>query len=478
MNAATARRSGRTNEAMLDTLRRFVRRGSRASISKLLGKVRPEDVALLMRRLTPAERHAIFSVLIRDFPDSAGDVLTELEPHTRTDLLERLSPEEIAGILELMEVDDAVFIVESLPPELEESVLSIVDLRRLDDVQSHLTYEEDSAGRIMTTEFFALPASAKVSEAIAAVQQKRDIEMIFYLYVVEADGVLAGVTSLRQLLLEAPDKTLGEIAQPEVITVHVETDQEEVAQLAARYDLLAIPVVDDAHRLVGIVTVDDIVDILKEEATEDLYKLAGTSEDELIYQERAFRVARLRLPWLLVNLVGLALTGLLLERFQAGLAEALFLLSFVPVVMGLAGSSGTQASMITVRGLATGRIGGDGRVRHFLWQQVKSGIFLGVALGALAAALALVIAMVLPGVLPEGTRLDRIQLYFPLVVGVSVLSALVLASVNGVMIPVVFQRFGIDPAVASGPLVTASNDVLGILIYFGTAWSLFGLLVP
>lgn len=452
---------------LLDTLRRFVRRGSRASIAKVLGKIRPEDVAILMRRLTPAERHEIFSVLLREYPDSAGDVLTELEPPTRTELLERLSPEEIASILELMEVDDAVFLVESLPAELEERVLSIVDLRSLDDVQSHLTYEEDSAGRIMTTDFFALPRSAKVSEAIATVQQKRDIEMIFYLYVVDEEGRLAGVTSLRQLLLAAPDKTLGEIAQQEVITVHVETDQEEVAQLVARYDLLAIPVVDDANVLVGIVTFDDIVDIVKDEATEDLYKLAGTSEDELIYQERSLQVARLRLPWLLVNLVGLLVTGVLLERFQAGLTEALFLLSFVPVVMGLAGSSGTQASMITVRGLATGRIGSaEGRVGHFLWQQIKSGLLLGLVLGGLAALLAFLLPISSPG-----------NLYFPLVVGISVVSAVVLASVNGVLIPVVFQRLGIDPAVASGPLVTASNDILGILIYFATAWGLIGLLV-
>lgn len=472
--AVSARRAGRPSEVMLDTLRRFVRRGSRTSIAKLLGKVRPEDVALLMRRLTPAERHEIFSVLIVDYPDSAGDVLTELDPPTRTELLERLSPEEIARILERMEVDDAVFVVESLPSELEERVLSIVDLRSLDDVQSHLAYEEDSAGRIMTTVFFALPASAKVSEAIARVQQERDIEMIFYLYVVDDQGRLAGVTSLRQLLLTSPDKTLGEIAQREVIAVHVETDQEEVARLAARYDLLAIPVLDDDDRLAGIVTVDDIIDIVKEEATEDLYKLAGTSEDELIYQERPFQVARLRLPWLLVNLIGLALTGLLLERFQAGLAEALFLLSFVPVVMGLAGSSGTQASMITVRGLATGRIGGaEGRVAHFLWQQVKSGAFLGLVLGALAA----LIALALPEGLATDTGLGNVTLYFPLVVGVSVFWAIVLASVNGVLIPVVFQRLGIDPAVASGPLVTASNDVLGILIYFSMAWSLLGLLV-
>jgi magnesium transporter len=270
------------------------------------------------------------------------------------------------------------------------------------------------------------------------------------------------VTSLRQLLLAPPDAALGDIAQREVIAVHTTTDQEEVAQLAARYDLLAIPVIDDEGLLAGIVTVDDIVDIVQGEATEDVYKMAGTSEDELIYQERPLRLARLRLPWLLVNMVGLMLTGLLLEHFQLALQQALFLLTFVPVIMGMAGSSGTQTSMITVRGLATGRIGSSGGVPHFLWQQLKTGAFLGLALGLLAAAVAF--------------PLER-NLAFPLVVGLSLFIAIVVASLNGVLIPALFERLGVDPAVAAGPLVTASNDVLGILIYFGTASLMIGWLI-
>lgn len=470
------RQGDRRNEILLDTLRRFARRGSRASIAKLLGKVRPEDVALLMRRLIPSERREVFVTLVREYPDSAGDVLTELEPPQRSELLDRLAPEQIARVLERMEVDDAVHLLESLPPELHDRLLEIVDRRRLDEVQSHLTYEEDSAGRIMTTEFFALPQTASVREAIAAVQEAAEIEMIFYLYVVDDAGCLMGVTSLRQLLLASPGSTLGDIAQREVIAVHTGTDQEEVAQLSARYDLLAIPVVDDDNLLLGIVTFDDIVDIVKEEATEDFYKLAGTSEDELIYQERSASIARLRLPWLLVNMAGLLVTGVLLERFQVSLKEALFLLTFVPVIMGVAGSSGTQISMITVRGLATGRIGGGGgRVSQFLGQQVRSGVLIGLVLGLLAAGVAIPMQRLLAhlGAAPS----EEPAVFFPIVVGVSLFTAIVLASFNGVVIPLGFQRLGIDPAVASGPLVTTSNDVLGILIYFGTASLMIGLLM-
>lgn len=452
MDAAT---QAKQNAVLLDTLRRFTRKGSRAGIVKLLGKIRPEDVAILMRGLTPAERDDVFHILIDEYADAAGDVLTELEAPPRNDLLEKLSTAEIASILELMEVDDAVFIVDSMPEEQRQRVLDVVDLRRLDEVQSHLTYPDDSAGRIMTTDLFSLPASTTVEEAMRAVREAKDVEMIFYLYVVDEENRLVGVTSLRQLLLHKPEATLGEIAQGDAITVSTETDQEEVAHLTARYDLLAIPVVDAEQKLLGIVTVDDIVDIVKEEATEDFYKMAGTSEDELIYQERSLKVAGIRLPWLMINMVGLILSGILLERFQVGFQEALFLLTFVPVVMGMAGNSGTQTSTIAVRGLATGRLGGEGgQLRGFLWQQVKVGLLLGLVTGAVVAVVAF------------GLEQNP---FYSLVVGVSLFSAILLASLNGAVIPVLFERLGIDPAVAAGPMVTTSNDILGLLIYFGMA---------
>lgn len=451
MDPLTARKT----EVLSDTLRRFVRRGARSSMAKMLGKVRPEDLALLLRGLTPAERLSVFRIVLDDYPDSAGDVLTELEPTQRLELLERLGPEEIAGILELIAVDDAVFVVDSLPPDLKERVLAIADLRGVSDVTSQLEYEDDSAGRIMTPEFFALPESTRVREAIAKIQEAREVEMIFYLYVVDDDGRLVGVTSLRQLLLSRPDSTLGEISERDVIRAHTGTDQEEVAQVAARYDLLAIPVTDDANRLVGIVTVDDIVDIVKEEATEDFLKMVGTSDDELLYQERSLRVAGIRLPWLLLNLVGLIVTGLLLERFQVTFKEALFLLAFVPVIMGMGGNSGSQTSTIAVRGLATGRLGsGQGTIAPFLWHQLKVGAILGVATGVLVAVVALAL---------------RSNAYYALVVGAALFFAILLASINGAVIPLVFKRLGIDPAVAAGPLVTTSNDITGILIYFGLA---------
>jgi magnesium transporter len=459
MDAATARRT----ELLRDTLRRFVRRGARSSITKLLAKVRPEDVATLMRGITPAERLEVFAILTADYPDAVGDVLTELEPAQRNLLLERVGPDEVALILERLPSDDAVFLLDDLPEELKERVLASAGMLGATEVHAQLTFEDDTAGRIMNREFFALPASTTVREAIAAIQEHRDVELIFYLYVVDDDGRLAGVTSLRQLLLASPDKALGAIAQRDVIQARTDTDQEEVAQVAARYDLLAIPVVDDDGKLVGIVTVDDIVDIVKEEATEDFLRMVGTSEDEIVHQERSLKVAAIRFPWLLINLVGGLATGLLLQHFQVRLAEALFLLAFVPVIMGMGGNIGSQTATITVRGLATGRIGGGERwLGRFLWQQAKVGVVLGFAFAVIVGVAA--------------TLLQQ-NPWYAVVVGGSMFVAMVLASMNGAAIPLVFRRLGFDPALAAGPLVTTSNDVTGILIYFSFASMLIGLLL-
>ncbi len=456
----------RRAELLGATLRRFARRGARGHIAKLLAKTRPEDVAIQLRGLTPSEQLRVFGVLIADFPESAGEVLTELEPDLRLTILEGTEAPAIAGLLEHMPVDDAVALVDDLPDDLQEQVLAIVDVRQLAEVQEHLTYDDETAGRIMDSDYLALNEATTVGEAVSTINElAAETENLLYLYVVDGDGHLVGVSSLRQLLLSPRSSTLGEIATRGTIKVHTDTDQEEVAQLAARYDLLAIPVTDSSNHLVGIVTVDDIIDVFKEEATEDFFKMVGTSDDELVYQDRSFKVAGFRLPWLLINLVGLGFAGILVERFQVNLREALFLLTFVPVVMGMGGNLGSQTSTIAVRGLATGRIA-HGQRKQFLWQQIKVGAILGLACATLAAAAAVLLETVFD---PSGAELSISLAHYGAVVGVSLFLAILLASLNGALIPLVFERIGVDPAVAAGPLVTTTMDITGIVIYFGLA---------
>ncbi len=455
----------RRTERLADALRRLARREAKGRIAKLLARLRPGDVAFLFRSFTVAESRYIFAILSADFPEAAGEVLSDLDAAQRMALLENLQPEEIGRLLQQASVDDAVSIVESLPEEQREPVLALVDLHRdLEEVQSQLAYEDDTAGRIMDPDFFALPEATTVHEATEAIRRQHDFGMILYLYVVNDEGQLVGVTSLRQLLLASPDKTLGELAQRDLIQVHTSIDQEEVAELAARYDLLAIPVTDENRRLVGIVTVDDIVDVVTDEATEDFYKMVGTSDDELLYESRSMRVAGIRLPWLLVNLVGSLATGYLLERYQTHFNQALYLLFFAPVIMAMGGNSGAQTSTITVRGLATGRIvPAHGRVWTYLFRQSQIGLVIGLALGLVVFVIALV---------------KESDPTYAAVVAAALLFAVTLAALSGAAIPILFQKLGIDPAVASGPLVTTSSDILGILVYFALASLMFKYLIP
>ena len=392
-------------------------------------------------------------------------MLIDLEPPQLQAIAEELEPAQIGQVLERMAVDDAVSLIESLPEAVKAAVLELVEVGPLVDVQDHLSYEDETAGRIMDSEFFALPDETTVGEAIARLQSAKHTENVFYLYVLSRDEQLVGVTSLRQLLLSPPERALGEIMSRSIIRVDTDTDQEEVAKLASRYDLLAIPVTDEFNHLVGIVTVDDIIDVVTDEATEDFFKMAGTSDDELVYQDRSFKVAGFRLPWLILNFVGLFAVGALIERFQVSLKEALFLLTFVPVVMGLGGSIGSQTSMIAVRGLAMGQIGlGQGRARRFLWQQFKVGVVIGLACAILASITA-VLQVAFRSSSPVSVSLG----IYAAVVGVSLFTAILVASVIGAAVPMLFKRLDIDPAVASGPLVTTTNDLTGIVIYFGLA---------
>ncbi len=457
--------ANRRTALIADTLRRLARRGARTRITNVLGKTRPEDVAKVLPTLTPADQGEIFAILATDFPQGAGEVLMEIEPAIRLALLETIDSNTIAAIATRQAVDDRVSLMESLPEERRDEVLELVNLAERQEVQTHLLYGDDTAGRIMDTQFYAMAEGSTIGEAIASLQESRDLENIFYLYVVDDEGHLRGVTSLRQLLLSPPSRTLAEVMTSAVLKAHIETDQEEVADLATRYNLLAVPVVDDDNRLVGIVTVDDIIDVVQEEANEDFFKMVGTTEDELVYQDRSFKVAGIRLPWLLVNLGGLVAAGWLLRGFADTLGEGLYLTlyAFVPAIMGMGGNIGSQTSTIAVRGLATGRVSlAPGQSRSFLWQQAKVGVILGLACALIVGSIAL---------------LWKASPFHGVVVGVSMYLAILLASLTGALIPIVFERLGIDPAVAAGPLVTTSNDITGILIYFGLARLMVGWLV-
>lgn len=438
-------------QLLLDATKRLIRRGALPNLAKLLGKSHPADIAHLFRYLDLKDQRVLFN-LIGEAEKSAY-VLSELDHVTGAQLLEQLDKETISEVLQEMPSDDAADIIGNMPEELAEEVLDIMQDEDSEEIEQLLQYDEDTAGGIMSTEIFTLDQEVTVKEAIAALQQAEDVEMVFYLYVTDEHGHLVGVLSLRQLLTVPPSSKLKDIMTSPVFSVRIDMDQEEVARVVERYNILAVPVVDDVNHLMGIVTVDDIIDVIRQEATEDIYRMAGASDEELLYGHRSFKIASLRLPWLITNLFGGVITGYLMWMFKLTIKEVIALISFIPVITGMGGNVGGQSSTIVVRGFATGRIDMT-MLREVFFKELRVGVIMGAVCGLTV------------GLVAYGWHHNP---YLGLVVGIAMLASMTVAACMGVLAPAVFKRLDIDPAIASSPFVQTANDITGILIYFATA---------
>jgi magnesium transporter len=413
------------------SLLRLVRRGAWGNARKFLDKSHPADIAQVLDRLTPADRKAVFDLITSD--DIRAEVLSLLEFGGRADLLRVLDSPSAGRLLARMSSDDAALILRELPRE------------QADEILEQMGESGDALSEELT-----------VKEAIEQLQKKGEAEASFYVYVVDDRNHLVGVLSLRQLIMQPPFTALRDCMVAEPVRVTADTDQEEVARIVARYDLLAVPVVNPNNQLVGAVTVDDVIDVLREEATEDILKMAGTTVEE-VQSPGLFRGAWIRFPWLVASFVGGIGAVVILDRFSGMLTEAVQLAFFLPIIMGMGGNVGNQCAMVVVRGLATGRIdlASIGRiVRYELGTACLLGLAFGLGLALFAALL---------GYAPER---------FPLVVGLGILSSILIAATLGTLVPLFFHRVGIDPAIASGPLVTTTTDVAAIVGFFLVAHAL------
>src|ERR671925_698304 len=321
-------------DLVLDSVKRLLRIGATANLLNLLQKQHPADLAQIFGSLLDNERAAVFSLLVERNPRLAMETVSEMGPEPGAHLLATRSAEEIARQLQEIPSDDGAALIDYLPEELSNQVLELMRRRESQQVESLLEYGEQTAGRIMNPSVFALNEDLTVGEAITALQTSRDVEMVFYLYVVDARRHLVGVTSLRRLLLVSPETPLKRIITPDVISVRVDTDQEEVARQVASYNLLAIPVVDEENKLAGVITVDDVIDVIKDEATEDIYRLAGVAGDERAFTPPGESL-RKRLPWLGINLVTAFLASTVVLMFERTIGLFPVLAVFMPVVAGM-----------------------------------------------------------------------------------------------------------------------------------------------
>jgi magnesium transporter len=346
-----------------------------------------------------------------------------------------------------------------LPEEQSKTILEKMRKEESEEVEDLLRYEDDTAGGIMVRDFIALTEDTTAKAAIESLQKEHsEVEMPFYLYVVDNYGKLVGVSSLRQLVLVPPETPLKDLMTTDVFSVQTNMDQEEVAKIVARYDILAVPVVDETHRLVGIVTVDDVIDIFRREATEDILKMAGAGE-EFVETKSIIKSTRIRLPWLFASCVGGIIAFFIITKFEGSLNKIAALAAFIPVIMGMGGNIGTQSSTIVVRGLATGRIN-----TRDLWEVVFKELSIGLILGV-------VYGVVIGTVAHARYSMEALAV----AVCMAVVSSMSVAALVGSLVPMGFARINIDPAIATGPFVTTAVDIISVSFYFIIATTLLGI---
>ena len=437
---------------MAGSVQKLLRRNAYNHITNLLAKLRAADISSIMLEMSDREQRSVFSILMERDRQLAAETWKTLGLEWGLDLLIQRPSEEISEVIQEMESDAAASFISALPEEVAQEVLEKMDTRESSEVQELLGYEEETAGRIMTPNVFSLHEELTVGEAIQTIQTAQDLEMVFYLYVVDERNHLVGVVSLRQLLMVAPTTPLRKVMTTDVISVVTDTDQEEVANQVALYDLLAIPVVDDANKLVGTITVDDVIDVIKEEATEDIFYLAGVEADDHIHTP-AFTSVKKRLPWLMVNLATALLAATVVALYEPTIARFSFLAVFLPVVAGLGGNSGTQTLTVIVRGLALGEVSWESG-KAILLKEITVGLNNGIVIGVIAGTVA---------------YLWKGNYMLGLVLGAAMTINVVVAGIVGTLVPLILKRFNVDPAIASSIFVTTFTDAVGFLSFLGLA---------
>ena len=438
-------------DVVLDSVKRLQRMGATANLVNLLQKQYPADLAQVFSELPDKDRSSAFSLLVERNSRLAMEALSELGPEAGAALLAGRSAEEIVKFTQELPSDDVAAIIDNLPEDLSAAVLELMQKKPASaDVGELLEYPEKTAGRIMNPKVFALSEDMTAAEAIAALQASRDVEMVFYLYVIDARRHLVGVVSLRRLLLVPPDTPLKRIMTTDLISARVDTDQEEVARQVASYNLLAIPVVDEENKLAGVITVDDVIDVIKDEATEDVYRLAGLASDDRVFTTPTDSL-RKRLPWLIVNLATAFIAASVVKLFEGTITLVTSLAVFMPVVAGMGGNAATQTLAVIVRGIALGELTW-GNSRKALIKESLVGLGNGVACGLVGGGVVW---------LMQGTP------WMGVILGLAMIINMFVAAIAGTLIPLSLRALKVDPALASSVFITTLTDVFGFFSFLG-----------
>ncbi len=434
----------------IERVEELLTKRKRSEAKRILSKLHPADIASIIDHL-PGELQ-VQAFLLLD-TDAAAEVILEVGDSTRRHILHNISNNRLADMVEELESDDAADLVMSLPKRIFRRVLSMIPKKDVREISKLIKYPEETAGGMMQLEHVVIPIGATVKEAIAEIRKKaKDVENLHNVFVVDKEGKIRGVLSLRRLLLAKPYQKVSSIMNRKVISVKADLDREDVAQKFMKYDLVSMPVIDNENRLLGRITVDDVMDVLEEESTEDIYRLAGLGKDESVL-DPPFRSLSRRLPWLLINLGTAIIAANVVGLFESTIAKFAFLAVFMPIIAGMGGNAGTQTLTIIVRGIALGELDLH-RYKNVLLKE----LFLGLANGAVTGLVMGFIAYLWKGLPILG-----------LIIFMAMTANLIVASLVGTLVPILLKKLKIDPALASSIIVTTFTDATGFFAFLGLA---------
>ncbi len=444
-------------ERLTESIKELLGAGRPERLADVLKDAHPADVSLAMRELPLEAQVRVFRLLS---PQHAGSLLSELDDQTLLELVRALDEAEVSKIFETMPSDHVVEVVEELPKAHADKILDLMEEEKSEEVQELLEYAEGTAGRLMSPNFVAVPEHLSVSQAIEHIRKAASGDDAFYLYVIDDHEHLVGSLPLHRLLTASPDTPIRAIRNDDVESVTVGTDQEEVARLVQRYNLLEVPVVDDNHRLLGTISVEDVIDVMREEATEDIQRLGGAAGDETVLDPpRA--VFNKRLVWRLVNLGTAVLAASVIGLFEPAIQALATLAVFMPIVASMGGIGTTQTATVVIRGIALGDL-----TPGVLMRVLRKEIWLAAATGVLNGLILAAIAYLWKG-----------QALLALILGVALCGNMLLAAVVGTLVPVALTALRIDPAIASGVIITTFTDVFGFFSFLGLATLLIAFLL-
>jgi magnesium transporter len=432
---------------LIENITDLIQENAEKSLLNIFADLHPADIAGIINHIDLDSAKYAFSIL--DTP-TAGEVITELDENIREKILKDIDIKTITNIVDELYTDDATDIVSDLPETIAKQVLKNLDKEDSEDVIELLKYPEDSAGGIMTSNFVYVYNKATIKDAIAEVRRNaEEFDHIYHIYVLKENEELLGIVTLKSLLTSPLQKKVESVMQQDLVFVHPEMDQEEVANIMKKYDIVAIPVVDDHRRMLGRITFDDIHDVIQEEASEDIQKIAGLTEEEE-FGDSTFRVSRNRLPWLFVSLAGELISAVVLSSFQASLEQIIVASFFIPIVMAMGGSAGSQSAIVMVQAINAGEIW-----ENYTFKRLFKELRVALLNSSVCTILLLLVTYFL----------FHVGISFALILSSALFIIMVNATMVGALVPVLLDKANIDPAIATGPFVATTNDVFGLLIY-------------